>query len=201
MAVKLELAGAVEQSIVVETLADDARAPYQAVVPFGHGPVVQQFQTAAAEADGVQRGGKRHSASDHGDVDMVAIGLQIDTQTGRRKRKVGGDVGKLVGGRELRVDHGSSSSSPRCVRALRCDCRGSPSIAPRECCPAASGTAGSHRSRMPETRSYDWRCVHNRVCRCLADRCPARIRNSEGSHRRQAKVTGTEFSAPPEKSG
>src|SRR5678809_887132 len=55
---------------------------------------------------------KRHTASYHTDVDVVAISLQIDAQASRRKRKVGSDVGKLVCGRELRVDHGSRVHHP-----------------------------------------------------------------------------------------
>ena len=52
----------------------------------------------------------------------LPIGLQIDAQTGRGEREVGGDVGKLVCGGELRVDHGVGVHHPGVTRACRCDC-------------------------------------------------------------------------------
>ena len=74
VAVELELAGAVEQGVVVESLANHAQAPYQAVVALGLVPVVRQFDAAAAESDLVQGPVERYAAFDHADVDVVAHG-------------------------------------------------------------------------------------------------------------------------------
>src|SRR5205807_594081 len=103
MPVKLKLSGAVALRVVVEALPEHVHPKHQAVLAFVHRPVVLELKAAAAETNRVQRGVKRNAAIGHGDVDVVALRSELDSQTRRSVREIGGDVGQLMGDGELRM--------------------------------------------------------------------------------------------------
>ena len=85
-----------EQRVVVESFADYIHGPDQAVVAFGHAPIVLQLEAAAAETDRVQGPVERYAAIVHRDINVVSVGLKLDPQIGRGEWEVGGDVRELV---------------------------------------------------------------------------------------------------------